>query len=173
MDMAVGNDLGAGVDHGQHHQVAAAGVNLLARTQGFVNDQRAQRRFRRHRHGCGGCGLYRGCGLGGVGSMGGRGKAVCLVQRGRVADRHAGVGRGHQTGGQACCQLAGIGALDGNRHHAELPEQVHQGRKVDGVRLGSLAAGGGIERRQVNHQRVMVKEVGNVAEAGAELTRQQ
>ena len=39
MDVAVGQNLGTGVDHGQHNQIAALGIELLTRAQGLVEHQ--------------------------------------------------------------------------------------------------------------------------------------
>ena len=42
VDNVKGDELGAGVHRGQHHHVAALGIDLLARTQRLVDDQRAR-----------------------------------------------------------------------------------------------------------------------------------
>src|SRR3990167_339148 len=80
VDMAVGDHLGARVDHGHDHQVAATRVHLLARAQGFVDDQGA------------GCRLGLGDGFGNRcrGRDGG----------GRCGALQGGVGRGREAGGQ-------------------------------------------------------------------------
>src|SRR5690606_22320085 len=52
MDRAVGNDLGAGTDGGQHGQVAAFGVDLLARTHGGLLHPARGARLVRRRRGC-------------------------------------------------------------------------------------------------------------------------
>ena len=52
VDIAVGDHFRAGADHGQHDQIAALGVDLLAGAHGTVDD-----------HGAGGRGRFRRCGL--------------------------------------------------------------------------------------------------------------
>src|SRR5690606_16756132 len=66
VDVAVGNHLGAGADHGQHDEIASSGVNALTRTQGLVDDHGCSRRqWRWRRNGCWRCGrllLHHGSG---------------------------------------------------------------------------------------------------------------
>lgn len=87
MDVTIGNHLGARVHHRHHHQIAATGIDLLTRTQRFVDHQRAWCR-RRHLSG------YRRNALGPRVGVGGRCGAV-----------HQGIRRGHQASRQGSGHL--------------------------------------------------------------------
>ncbi len=147
MDVAVGDDLCTGIDHGHDHEVAAARVDLLARAQGLVDDQGARGRdgWRRwHRHGRGAGGRLRGL-------------ALASEQRRVRQGQAGGLGRG---------ALGVTGHVHGHGAQAVRAQQLAHLQQVGQSLVAAQAL-------QVDEQRVVVEEVGLVAVALAELAAQQ
>jgi hypothetical protein len=76
------------------------------------------------------------------------------------------IGHGQQAGLQRRRHLRGAAAFHGDRHQLVAAQQADERGEVE------LPPARFRQRREVDHQRVLVEEVGNVAKAGFEFARQ-
>ena len=148
MDVAVRNDLGAGVHHGHHHQITSSRIDLLAGAQRLVDDQGGKLRACQW----GLCRRYW------------RALVDGLLRGGGGFDRCR-VGRADQAGRQRGGSLLRSAAFEGQGRQPVETQQGDQGHEIGAGRIGGQGA-------QINHQRIVVKKIRDIAVLAGQFGRE-